>query len=230
MTSLITLPGVGEITTIVEGRCFLEGPRWRDGALYVSDMRADEVLRITLDGTIDVIASVDDPCGLGWLPDGRMLVNSMAPRKIMRLEADGSVVEHADCTQLAPYPINDMVTDRVGRAYVGHWGYDVFGGVDPVAVPLLRVDPDGGVSEAGGEILLANGITLTADGRTLIVVETLGRRLTAFDVADDGSISGSRLWAALDATRPGRHLHRRRGRRVARGLRRRPFRAHRRRR
>jgi sugar lactone lactonase YvrE len=191
-----------ETTILVDGYCFLEAPRWRADGLYASDIRGEQVLRIGLDGKVEVLAELETPCGLGWLPDGRLLIVNMNARQVMRLEPDGSLSVHADFTGLAPYPLNDMVVDRQGRLFVGQWGYDVFAGIAPVAAPILTAGPDGTVADAGGEILLANGVLIGPDDKTLIMTEMAGRRLSAFDIGDDGSLSRQRTWADLDAKRP----------------------------
>lgn len=190
---------MSELQTLVAGRAFLEGPRWRDGALYVSDMHAYEVLRVTTDGEVEVIATLDgsSPSGLGWLPDGTLLLVSMDDRRLLRVEADGSLTEHADLHGLAPHEINDMVVDDVGHAFVSQFGYDFHAGEKPEAAPLLRVDPDGAAREVTDGLKMPNGLVVTADGTTLVVAESAGRRLTAFDVAADGTLSNQRLWADL---------------------------------
>src|ERR1700737_2193095 len=105
--------------TLVDGRAFLEGPRWREGALYVSDMHAHEVLRVGTDGAVEVLARLDAaPSGLGWLPDGSMLIVSMDDRRILRRGDGGSLTEHADLSDLAPHEINDTVVDDAGHAFV----------------------------------------------------------------------------------------------------------------
>ena len=190
-----------EIITLVDGRAFLEGPRWRGDSLYVSDMHAHEVIRVDADGKVEVVASLDgEPSGLGWLPDGRMLVVSMTDRLVLRLEPDGSLVEHADLSPLSRYQINDMVVDARGHAFVGQMGYDLHGGngatgMTPAA--LLRVDPDGSTHEAAEGMRVANGMAVANDDRTLVVAESAGKDLVAFDVADDGTLSNRRVWAEL---------------------------------
>lgn len=182
----------------MEGRAFLEGPRWHDGALWVSDMHAHEVLRIDPTGAAEVVARLDGPpSGLGWLPDGRMLVVSMHDRRVLRLETDGSLVEAADCSGVAPHEINDMCVDDLGHAFVSQFGCDFHGGGEFRAAPLLRVDPDGSVHEVTDGLRFANGIVITADGGTLVVAESVGKTLVAFDLADDGTLSGRREWAPL---------------------------------
>ncbi len=186
------------LETLVEGRAFLEGPRWHDGALWVSDMHAHEVLRVTTDGDVATVASLDGPpSGLGWLPDGRMLVVSMLDRRVLRLETDGSLVEAADCSSAAPYEINDMCVDRHGHAFISQFGCDFHGGGEFRAAPLLRVDPDGSVHEVTDGLRFANGIVITADEGTLVVAESMGKTLVAFDLADDGTLTNRRTWAPL---------------------------------
>lgn len=184
--------------TLVEGRAFLEGPRWHDGALWVSDMHAHEVLRVTIDGGVDVVATLDDPpSGLGWLPDGRMLIVSMHARRVLRLEPDGALTEAADCSDLASNEINDMCVDDHGHAFISQFGFDFHGGAPFRDAPLLRVDPDGSVRAATDGLRMANGIVITADRTTLVVAQSAGKDLVAFDLAADGSLSGRRVWAPL---------------------------------
>src|SRR5262249_55560110 len=141
------------------------------------------------------------PSGLGWLPDGRLLVVSMTDRRLLRLDPSGlSVV--ADLSDVATFHCNDMVVDRQGRAYIGNFGSDFEGGGAPRPAVLALVLPDGTVRVAAEELAFPNGTVLTADGRTLIVGESFGARLTAFDVAADGSLSRRRVWAALEGAVP----------------------------
>ena len=187
-----------DLETLIEGRAFLEGPRWHDGALWVSDMHAHEVLRVGMDGSVEVAAQLDAsaPSGLGWLPDGSMLIVSMDDRVVLRLH-DGRLVEHADCRPDAPHEINDMVVDRHGHAFVSQFGYDHHAGEKLRRAPVLRVDPDGSVHQATNALRMANGMVITSDDRTLVVAESAGRRLLAFDLAEDGSLANEREWADL---------------------------------
>ena len=192
---------MANLRTLLGGRAFLEGPRWHDGALYVSDMHAHEVLRVATDGAVDVLARLDAaPSGLGWLPDGSMLIVSMDDRRILRRGDDGSLTQHADLSELASHAINDMVVDGAGHAFVSQFGCDLFGGEVPKPAPLLRVDPDGSAHEVTDGLRFANGMVVTADGRTLVVAESAGRCLTAFSLAPDGALSDRRLWADLPET------------------------------
>lgn len=187
---------MADITSLVTGRSFLEGPRWRGDALFVSDMHGDAVLRVSADGAVQTEVAVDQPSGLGWLPDGSLLIVSMAVRRLMRWDG-ATLSEHADLSAHAPFEINDMVVDRHGHAFVGQFGYDLRGGGMPVEAPLLRVDPDGSVHEAAPALRMANGMAIANDDRTLVVAESSGRCLVAFDVAGDGTLTNRRIWAEL---------------------------------
>lgn len=184
-------------TPLVEDLGFLEGPRWRDGKLWFSDFVSRTVHTVDLDGRMSDVLEVENvPSGLGWLPDGRLLVVSMEDRRLLRVE-DGRLIEHADLSSYATFHCNDMVVDASGRAYVGNFGFNYEAGESPVGAKLMRVDPDGSTHVAAEDLLFPNGTVITPDGRTMIVGESFGARLTAFDVADDGSLSGRRVWAQL---------------------------------
>lgn len=184
--------------TIAEGYSFTEGPRWHEGRLYFSDFYTHRVLAVDGEGRVEVIATVPgQPSGLGWLPDGRMLVVSMLDRKLLRQEGDGRLVEHADLSKIATYHCNDMVVDTQGRAYVGNFGSDIESGNKLVKANLAFVDTDGSVSVAAEDLAFPNGAVITPDGKTLIIGESFGRCLTAFDIADDGGLLNRRIWANL---------------------------------
>jgi sugar lactone lactonase YvrE len=153
-------------------------------------------------GQTETVCEVpQQPSGLGWLPDGRMLVVSMTDRRVLRLEPDG-LVEHADLSQLATFHCNDMVVDAHGRAYVGNFGSDLAAGGMPRPAALILVAPDGDCRVVAEDLLFPNGSAITPDGRTLIVGESFGARMTAFDIEPDGSLSNRRLWAQLQAAIP----------------------------
>jgi len=186
-----------EFETLIGGLSFTECPRWRDGRLYVSDFFTHRVLAITMDGKAEVIARIpQQPSGLGFLPDGRMLIVSMLDRKLLRREADGSVVEHADLSELAPWHINDMLVDQDGRAWVGNFGFDLMGGAPARSTVLIGVEPDGKAGVVADGLGFPNGMVLTPDGRTLIVAESTMNRLSAFPVTS-GSLGERRTWAAF---------------------------------
>ncbi len=185
-------------TTLVEGRAFLEGPRWHEGAVWVSDMHAQEVLRVTPDGEVQVVARVEgDPSGLGFRSDGSLLIVSMRDRRLLRLEGPGPPQLVADCSAVAPFEINDLVVDGRDHAFISQFGFDFHGGAAYQRAPLLRVDPDGSVHEATAGLRMANGLVVTADGSTLVVAESTGKDLVAFDLARDGTLSNQRVWAEL---------------------------------
>ena len=189
-------------SVLADGFVFLEGPRWHDGRLFVSDMHDDRVLAVGLDGRVERILDVPtQPSGLGWLPDGRMLVVSMTDRKLLRVDR-GGVAVHADLSAIATFHANDMVVDGHGRAYVGNFGWDYESGAPVRKTALALVHPDGRVVRAAEDLAFPNGMVLTPDGRTLIVAETFAQCLTAFDVAGDGGLSNRRLWASVDPVFP----------------------------
>lgn len=186
------------LTVVADDLSFPEGPRWHDGAFYFSDFYRHSVFRLSEGGALETVAEVpNQPSGLGWLPDGRMLIVSMLDRKLLRQEADGSLAEHADLSALATGHCNDMVVDGQGGAYVGNFGYNRHAGEVPRDADLVRVSPAGEVSVAAPGMAFPNGSVITPDGRTLIVGETQGKRLTAWDIADDGALSNRRVWADL---------------------------------
>lgn len=183
--------------TLVSGQAFTECPRWHDGRLYFSDFYTQRVLAVALDGTVERIAEVPGrPSGLGFLPDGRMLIASMLDRKIMRREPDSSLVEHADLSSLAPWHLNDMLVDHQGRAWVGNFGFDLMGDAKVTTTNLICVEPDGCAKVAAVGLGFPNGMALTPDGTTLIVAETMMNRLSAFDVAS-GVLGERWTWAAF---------------------------------
>lgn len=199
-----------DTTVLVDGRHFTEDPRWRDGRLWYSDFYGHAVHSVGPDGDDRIELELDDqPSGLGWLPDGRLLVVAMTTQQVRRLEPDGSLVVHADLSGIATHWCNDMLVDAHGRAYVGHFGLDLDAfvaqhGVEALMSPdaptlahVMLVQPDGTVEVAADEMRFPNGTVLTPDGGTLIVAETLGMRLTAFDVDGDGRLSNRRTWADL---------------------------------
>jgi len=174
---------------------YLEGPRWHDGRIWVSDFHGHQVLSSGLDGDRRVEAELDDrPSGLGWLPDGRLLVVSMARRAVLRREESGELVEHADLSSFNDSESNDMVVDASGRAYVSGTGFDANAGEAIRTCPLLKVEADGCATVVAEDLYMPNGLTFLPSGE-LVVAETVGNRLTAFDVLADGALEGSRVWA-----------------------------------
>ncbi len=189
---------------LLEGICFPEGPRWHDGRLYFSDMRRGNcVMAVDLAGNVEKIVDVPGcPSGIGWLKDGRMIVVSMEHRKVMRLQDDGALVVHTDLVAMATGPCNDMVVDKIGRAYVGNFGFDMFGKQPFKPAKLALVHPNGMARTVATDLAFPNGMVITPDGKTLIVAESAGRKLTAFDIEVDGSLQNQRTWADCGGAGP----------------------------
>ena len=185
-----------QISTIVTGMSYLEGPRWHDQRIWFSDFYTNRVYSAAEDGSdLRTEAEVpQQPSGLGWLPDGRLLIVSMRDGRLLRREADGTLTCHADLSGYLGGLLNDMVVDSQGRVFVGEFGFDLMSGADLKPVGLLRVDPDGTVTKAAEDLWFPNGSVITEDG-TLLVDETFGNRVTAFDIAADGSLANRRTWA-----------------------------------
>jgi sugar lactone lactonase YvrE len=183
--------------TLIDGLSFTECPRWRDGRLYFSDRYTRRILAISLDGSVETYARTDGlPAGIGFLPDGRLLIASMRDRKVLRREHDGNIVEHADLSALAAGHLNDMLVDHEGQAWVGNFGFDLFGGECARSTVLICTAADGTPSIAARDLAFPNGTVLTPDGRTMIIAETLANRLSAFTVSA-GALSDRRTWAAF---------------------------------
>jgi sugar lactone lactonase YvrE len=182
---------------LAEGFKFLEGPRWRDGRLWMSDSFGGQVFTLGPEGDVETVIEVPGkPSGLGFLPDGTPLVVSMEDRRLLRLE-DGALVGHAEIGGLVSGVANDMVVDAQGRAYVGAFGFDLFGGEDFRPTNLVMVSPEGEAQVVAEKVEFPNGSVILPGGEVMVVAETFGHCLTAFDVASDGTLSNRRLFADL---------------------------------
>lgn len=201
MTQQPTISLLGSSHTYATGLRFGEGPRWHEGALWLSDMLGKRVVRVAADGTIETVAEIPGaPSGLGWLPDGRMIVVSMTDSKLVAV--DGSKVEvYADLSAICRGTPNDMAIDRHGRAYVGNAGCNLFAGIDPKPTNLVLVE-DGKARQVADDLIFPNGIAIDGGGEMLVVAETFAHRLTAFSIATDGSLSERREFARLDGRTP----------------------------
>ncbi len=187
---------------LIDGLHFGECPRWHADRLWLSDMHAHRVLRVDLAGRVEVVAELPTrPAGLGWTPDGSLLVVSMTDRRLLRLDG-GTWSEVAALGALATWHCNDMVVDAEGRAYVGTFGFDLDGGAPVVPGQIIVVEPDGSARLAAGDPRFPNGMVLTPDGGTLIAAESLGLALRAYDVAADGTLCHPRTWAELPGIVP----------------------------
>jgi sugar lactone lactonase YvrE len=187
-----------DLAKLLDGGSFFEGPRWHDGRWWVSDFYRHLVQTVDANGRAEEVMTVEQqPSGLGWMPDGSLLVVSMRDHRVLRRSPGGEVSVHADVSAHCGGHLNDMVVDREGRAYVGNFGFDLMGGADPVPAVLVQVDPDGSVAVAAEEMRFPNGSVITPDGRTLIIGETAAARYTAFTIAADGALSDRRVWAQV---------------------------------
>ena len=185
---------------VFDGLRFPEGCRWHDGRLWFSDMHtgtlysADpESADLRIEFTVDARLS-----GMDWLPDGTLVVSSMLDRLVLRRRPEEQVEVHADLSAVTPYPINDLVIDRSGRIIVGGFGYDLYGGGEQQPGPLIGIDADGAIAVLADDLVFPNGMVILSDG-TLVVAETWGARLTAFDIGEAGVLENRRVWATLPA-------------------------------
>jgi sugar lactone lactonase YvrE len=184
-----------EPQTLLTGLALGESPRWHDDRLWFSDWGAHEIIAVDLDGK--VMARIPTmPFCIAWLPDGRLLVVSGGDRLVLRKEPDATLVTHADLTGLADHPWNDIVVDGRGNAYIGNIGFDFPAGEFATGI-LALVTPDGSARQVADGVSFPNGMVVTPDNSTLILAESYASRLTAFDVAADGSLSNRRVWADL---------------------------------
>jgi sugar lactone lactonase YvrE len=187
---------------LLDGLLFPEGPRWHEEKLWFSDMQGLHVMTVDLGGNAEKIVKIKaSPSGLGWLPDGRLLVVSMIDRRLLRLDPIG-LVEIADLRELASFHCNDMVVDKLGRAYIGNFGFDLALNAPVEPAEIVLVTPDGTSRVVAEELYFPNGTVITPDDRTLIVAETWGNCLTAFDIEADGSLKNRRTWAKLNDVHP----------------------------
>jgi len=189
------------VQTLMTGIAFGESPRWHDDRLWFSDWGAQEVVAVDLEGNGEVMVRVDFPtfpmC-IDWLPDGRLLIVSGRDGLLVRREPDGSLVTHADLSGLAEkgHPWNEIVVDGRGNAYINNQGFEFPGGeFAPGTIALLT--PDGSARQVADGIAFPNGMAVTPDNSTLIVAESYGNKLTAFDIAGEGGLSDGRVWADL---------------------------------
>jgi sugar lactone lactonase YvrE len=193
---------VPELQILMSGLAFPESPRWHDDRLWFSDWGAHEVIAVDLEGSSEVIARVPSfPMCIDRLPDGRLLIVSASDGLLLRREPDGSLVTHADLTGLADHKWNDIVVDGRGNAYVNNIGFDFPGGEFALGI-LALVTPVGSARQVAKGVEFPNGMVVTPDNSTLILAESYGNKLTAFDIAPDGSLSNRRVWADIPGGAP----------------------------
>ena len=186
---------MAEVRTLLTGRGLVESPRWHEGRLYFSDWSAGEVIAVDLAGRSELIARVKSlPLCTAWLPDGRLVIVSSPDGRLLRREADGSLVTRAD---LGRPGWNDIVVDGRGNAYVNRPGFDPMAGEAFKPGSVFLAGPDGSVRQVADDIAFPNGMAVTADNSTLIVADSYRHSLVAFDIGPDGGLSGRRTWADL---------------------------------
>lgn len=191
------------VNVLASGGWYFECPRWRDGLWWVSDICAGKVCTFDEAGTrTDIMEVSGQPSGLGWLPDGSLLVVSMNDRKILRRTDDGTVTVHADLSGLLDYELNDMVVAASGHAFVGTIGFDIAAGEDPRSGAVYLIEPDGSSSVAADDLWCPNGMVISEDGSTLIVAESFAGRLTAFDLDESGKLTNRRVFAQIGEQPP----------------------------
>lgn len=187
---------------LLDGLKFPEGPRWRDGKLWFSDMEDHKVLTVDMDGNMETILERPNRVsGLGWTPEGNLLIVSMEDRRLLRLDDDG-VKEVADLSSHATFYLNDMVVDKHGRAYIGNFGFDFYNNAPFVPAELILIYPDGKYKIVAEDMAFPNGTVISSDDKTLITGETFAARLTAFDINKDGTLKNRRIWANLRSIAP----------------------------
>src|SRR5262252_1562567 len=186
----------------MEGIVFGESPRWHDGRLWFSDWGAGQVIALVPGGSHQVVATVASfPMCIDFLPDGRLLVVDSAQRRLLRRESDGSLARHADLSPVSRKPWNDIVADDRGNAYVNSIGFDFPGGEFAPGLIVL-VTPEGNVVQVADDLAFPNGMAITQDGAMLIVAESYGNRLTAYDISGDGGLGNRRVWAETPGDHP----------------------------
>jgi sugar lactone lactonase YvrE len=189
-----------EHRVLVGGRGLVEAPRWHDGRLYFSDWTAGEIIAVDFTGHTEVVARVKSlPLCSAWLPDGRLLIVASADGLLLRREPDGSLVTHAE---LDGPGWNDIVVDGRGNAYVNTVGFDMMAGEAVRSGHIVLTTADGMVRRVAEDLAFPNGMAVTPDNATLIVAESYGKRLTAFDIGGDGDLTGRRLFADLGGDPP----------------------------
>ena len=193
---------VPEVQILMTGLVLCESPRWHDGRLWLSDWGAQEIIAVDLSGNREVIARVPSlPFSIDWLPDGRLLVVNARENRLQRMESDGSLVTHAELGGLSRYGCNEIVVDGRGNIYLNNINFEFPGGdFAPGFIALLT--PDGRLRQVADNVAFPNGMGVTPDNSTLILAESYGRKLTAFDIAADGDLSNRRVWADLDGAFP----------------------------
>lgn len=190
---------VREARIVTTGLAFGESPRWHDGRLWVCNWGTGEIVAVDAHGNSEIVLTVPAvlPYSIDWLPDGRLLVVSGREGLLLRQEPDGTLVTHADLRHLSKSPWNEIVVDGRGNIYVNGGGPAPAAGEHFGPGTIVLITPDGTIRQVADNIAFANGTAVTPDNKTLIVAESHANRLTAFDIAADGSLANRRVWADL---------------------------------
>src|SRR5260370_40634039 len=195
-----------EMDALVSGLAFGESPRWHQDRLWFADWGAQEIIAVNLEGKSEVVVKVSFPsfpmC-FDWLPDGQLLLVSSRNGLLLLMEPGGSLVTHADLSSLSKkgHPWNEIVIDGRGNAYINNQGFDFPGGeFAPGTIALLT--PDGAARQVADGIAFPNGMAITPDNSTMIIAESYGNKLTAFDIAAERSLSNRRVWADTGKDHP----------------------------
>jgi sugar lactone lactonase YvrE len=186
-----------ETRSLLTGLTFGESPRWRDGRFWFSNWVAQEIIAVDLEGRSEVILRLpfsEYPFSIDWLPDGRLLIASASDQPLLRQEPDGRLTPHAHGLARG---WNEVVVDGRGNAYINGGSLDVFAGGAYLPGVIVLATPDGSASQVADGIAFPNGMVVTPDNATLIIAESYAKRLSAFDIASDGSLSNRRVWADL---------------------------------
>jgi sugar lactone lactonase YvrE len=185
-----------DLHILMTGLAFGESPRWHNGRLWFSNWTAQEIIAVDPQGKSEVIVRLPFsafPFSIDWLPDGRMLIVSSSDRPLLRQESDGALVKHAELTG----GFNEIVVDSRGNAYINGAGFNPLAGETFAPGSITLVTSDGTPRQVAEGIAFPNGMAITPDNSTLIVADSYGKRLSAFDIADDGGLSRQRVWAEL---------------------------------
>jgi sugar lactone lactonase YvrE len=183
-----------EPKVLLDGLAYVESPRWHDGRLWFAHWGTGEIVAVDLEGNSEVVGHGPPALGwsIDWLPDGRLLV---AGEELLRMEPDGSMVRHADLSGVADHGWNEIVVDGRGDIYLNGIGFGFLAGEAPTPGIIVLVTPDGEARQVAGDLEFPNGMVITPDNSTLIISESFAGRLTAFEIAADGSLSNRRVWA-----------------------------------
>lgn len=186
-----------EARLVQDGFGYLEGARWNEGALWFSDIKQRRTYRFHAQEGLSTVLEMDErPSGLGWDPEGNLLVVAMEDDTLRRVDHVGNTAITHELSKYL-YGANDMAVDREGRAYITQFGYDLFAGGEPQGSHITVAYPDGSVKTFGRDLIFPNGIGFSADARTLFVAESFAARITIFDIAHDGSLSNQRIFASF---------------------------------